>query len=457
MSPDDQRPPSPSEDDRSRLSRRQLLGLLGGGSLIAGIGWFAPEWLPDPVTDTLTTMYPDPSSNYVWRPPVSDEHADEAVQRLEETVERAQELRSRIDLDSVDEDMRFHLRGSPAGGHLESAKEERNARERLFSATYGMLFAGEAVGYAKIALGEANPDARLERGRELREATDDIADSISEYRVSDAGRDLGYLYAIERELSFARISSNWSGTYTGGDPDSVEEYSPHGLANTWGSQLQAEQRIENARHYRERYRSNLGDDARAHRQRLDDALLGLLAETDRYPRRDQMRTKLEEELELDQETPYGAGRWELWTLCFDNDFRFYGGEVRRDLTVFRVVKTGEALLARQAHDYALDELDVSPDDTDYDSGRAFRAKRRAMDDFRATRSEYDSNFAGVVASEAASLIRGGDVGLTGRHDDRPAWQERVESAVYYLVGGGMMRNFGDVVGPLLRVETGGEN
>lgn len=455
MPPDDHRPSSSPDDDiRSSLSRRQLLGLLAGGSVLAGVTWFAPEWLPDPVTDTLTTMYPDPSSNYVWRPPVSDEHADEAVQRLEDTVERAEGLRSRIDLDSVDEDMRFHLRGSPAGGHLESAKEERDARNRLFSATSGMLFAGEAVGYSKIVLGEANPDARLERGRELRQVTDDIVDSISEYRVSDPGRDLGYFYAIERELSFARISSNWSGTYTGGDPDSIDDYSPHGLANTWGSQLQAEQRIENARHYREQYRSGLGDDPQSRRKRLDDALLGLLAETDRYPTRDEMRTKLEDELELDQTTPYGAARWELYPLCFDNDYRFFADDFRRDLTVLRVVETGHALLARQAHGFVLSELDVDPDDTDYDSGQSFRAKRHAMRQFRATRREYDSNFAGVMASEAASRIRGGDVGLSGRlNHGRPAWYARVESAVYYLVGAGMMRNLCEVVDPLFTVET----
>ena len=454
MSPDE-RPPSPAEDERSRLSRRQLLGLLGGGGVLAGIGWFAPEWLPDPVTDTLTTIYPDPSSNYVWQPPVSDDHADEAVRRLEETVEQATQLRTRIDLDSVDEDTRFHLRGSPAGGHLESAKDEQNARKRLFSATSGMQFAGEAVGYAKVALGEEDPDALLERGRELRQTSDDVANSISDYPVSDAGRDLGYLYAIERQLSFGRVSSYWSGTYTGGDPDSVDDYSPHGFANTWGSQLQAAQRLENARHYREQYRSGLGDDPRSHRERLEDSLGGLLAEIDQYPTRDEMRTKIEDELGLDQSTPYGAARWELYTLCFDNDFRFFGDDFRRDLTVLRVIETGNALLARRAHDFVLDELDVAPDDTDYDSGRAFRAKRRAMREFRTARNEYDSNFAGVVASEAASRIRGGDVGLSGRFDDdRPAWYERVESAVYYLVGAGMMRNLGEVADPLLTVETG---
>lgn len=100
MSPDD--PPS-------LLSRRQLLGLLGGGSAaFAGIGWFAPTWLPDPVTDWLLGIYPEPPA-HVWRPEVSDEHADEAVDRLERTVEQARTLRNRVDLDSVSEEMEFYL------------------------------------------------------------------------------------------------------------------------------------------------------------------------------------------------------------------------------------------------------------------------------------------------------------------------------------------------------------
>lgn len=155
-----------------------------------------------------------------------------AVADLEGTVEQAKQLCSQVDLDSADEDMRFHLRGLPVGSHLDAAKEERDARERLFSAAYGTLFAGEAVDYVKAVLGEEGPDARPKRGRELWEANDAVADSISAYHVSDPGRDLGYLYAIERQLAFVRISSNWNGTSTGGDPDSVDEYSLHGPANT---------------------------------------------------------------------------------------------------------------------------------------------------------------------------------------------------------------------------------
>ncbi|KAB1193994.1 transcriptional initiation protein Tat [Haloferax sp. MBLA0076] len=450
MSPDEQRPSTHSDDQRSTLSRRQLLGLLGGGGALAGIGWFAPEWLPDPVTDTLTTMYPDPSSNYVWRPPVSDEHADEAVQRLEETVERATVLASQVDFDTIDEDMRFHLRGSPAGGHLESARDKLNARDRLQHATTGLQYAGETIGYAKVALGEDDPEFLVERSRELERTTDETVDSISEYRVSDPGRDLAYLYSVERLLSFARINIGWDRS-ADDESNVVDDYSPRDFAAEWGSHLQAKQRIRTARYYREQYRSGLGDDPRSHRERLDDALLGILAEIDRYPTRDEMRTKLEDELDLDQSTPYGAARWELFTLCFDNDFR-YIGDFERDLTMKHLVDSAQSLLARQAHEFALSELDVEPEDSDYDSGRSFRAKRRAMHEFRETHRELDSHFAGVVASEAASRIRGGDVGLE-IGDGVPRWQLRVESAVYYFVGEGMMRNLGDVVDPLLSAEN----
>ncbi|RDZ34551.1 MULTISPECIES: transcriptional initiation protein Tat [unclassified Haloferax] len=443
MSPDDAPPADDSpSDERSSLSRRQLLGLVGGAGAVGGIGWFRPTWLPDPITDWLTTVYPDPSSNYVWQPPVSDEHADAAVANLESVVERAEELRSQVDLDSVDEDMRFHLRGSPAGGHLESAKEERNARHRLRSATTGLQYAGETVGYATIALGDDDPEFLVERGRELEQEIDDLAASVSEYRVSDPGRDLAFLYSIERLLSVTRLTVGW------GDSDGGESmnYSAHDFAGEWGSQLQAQQRLRTARYHREQYRSNLGADTIPYRDRLADAIDAFWTRIDEYPRRSEVRTTIEEERDLDQSTPYGAARWELFTLCFDNDAR-YVGEYERGLTAKQFVDTARALLARRAHDFALDALDVDPGDTDYDSGRSFRAKRRAMRNFRATRDEYDSPIAGIVASEAASRIRAGDVSL--EMGDGPAWKERVESAVYYLVGAGMMRELGNVVEPVV--------
>ena len=437
---------SPSNGSSSLLSRRQLLGLLGGGSAaVAGVSWFAPSWLPDPVTDTLTTLYPDPSSNYVWRPPVSDDHADEAVAELERAVEKATELRSRIDSDSVDEDLEFFLRSDPAGGHLESAKRDRNNRDKLHHATTGLQYTGESIGAAKVVLDENDPEAVVQRGDEIRDAADDIADSISEYRVSDAGRDLGYLYAVERRLMFARLESHQGGVFTGGTAD-ADEYDAHDIADTWGSHLQAEQYIRTARHYRDQYQSNLGSNPTSHRSRIQNALDDFLVEIEEYPTRGEMRTTVEEELDDNDRTPYGVARWELYMLCFDNDFRMFENSLDRDLLALRVVDTGDALLKRRAHDFVLAELDVEPGDTDYDSGQSFRAKRRAMRQFRTTKDEYDSNVAAVVSNEAASLIRGGDVGL--EMGDGPAWRERVDSAVYSLVAEGMLRNLGDVVEPL---------
>ncbi|WP_241430774.1 hypothetical protein [Haloferax elongans] len=102
------------------------------------------------------------------------------------------------------------------------------------------------------------------------------------------------------------------------------------------------------------------------------------------------------------------------------------------------------MLARRAHEFALSELDVDPGDTGYDSGRTFRTKRRAVSQFRKSRNEYDSNVAGVVASEAASRIHTGD----SRLDDSPTWRDRLRSATTFLVAEGMLRNLGDVVEPL---------
>lgn len=434
------------------VTRRRLLAgagaAVGGGALA---GWVAPTWLPDPVTDALILAYPDVPSQ-LWRPSVSSAHADEAVAELEATVERARALQERIDVDSLPEDLAFHLDNEdPSGGWLESAKDESDPSERLFAATYGMQFAGEVVGYARVVLDEEDPEALAERADRIREAAEDVLASFSEYRVSDPGRDLAPLYFVERELSLARIDTGreWR---EDGEPIGEGEYSARDVASAWGSHTQAEQRLRNARHYREQYRENLGDDARPYADTLEQAQSAFADAVESFPTREELRTELSEERDLTQETPYGAARWELFTLCYDNDFRF-GFEsdgYRSGHRLQQVVETGLALLARRSHEFALAELGVEPDDTDYDSGHAFRAKRRAVRTFGSVRDEHGSPFAGVVAESATDLIRAGDIGLGDwdRPGDRPAWQARVEAATYYLVGTGVLRELGDVLAPV---------
>ena len=437
------------------FTRRTLLAGSGTalGAGLVGIGLFAPTWLPDSMTDALLGAYPEPPG-HVWRPDISDAHADEAVAHLEETVERANALRERIDADSLSEDLAFHLdRGDPSGGWLESAREESDPQKRLFAATYGVQFAGEVVGYANVALDEVDAGALAERGDRLRAEAADVRDSLGDYLVSDPARDLAYLYFTERELELARLDSPRFGAHSGGVP-SGDEYSDHDVARTWGSHTQAEQRLRTARYYRDLYREGIGDGARPYADALNHALATLTDAVEEFPTRDEMRTTVRDELELTQETPYGAARWELSTLCYDDDFRFGFDEDghRSGHTVQHVVEVARALLARRAHDFALAKLDASPDDADYDSGRAFREKRRAVRTFRSVRDEYGSPFAGVLAQEASDRIRAGDIGLEsdGRgHDDRPAWQDRVEATTYYLVGTGQLRELADVLAAIL--------
>lgn len=435
------------------LTRRTLLAGLGvaaGGGLV-GTASFAPTWLPDPATDALLGVYPDPPA-HVWRPEVSEAHADEAVELLAETVEQANALKGRVDVDSLSDDLGFYLdNDDPSGGWLESARGESDPRKRLFYATYGMQFAGEVVGYAKVVLDEVDAQALVDRGTRLRSDAEDVLASLGDYPVSEPGRDLAYLYFVERSLSFAQLNSHRSGVYAG-DVADADDYSPHSVARTWGSHVQATQRLRDARYYRDLYRERLGDDSRPYRNTLDDALATLTDETKEFPTREAMRTKVEETLELTQDTPYGAARWELLMLCYDNDFRagFDGTGYRAGHTVQRVVETSWALMERRAHDYALRTLDVSPDDTGYDSGRAFEAKRRAVRTFRSVRDAHGSPFAGVLAQAASDLIRAGDVGLDMEWDsDVPAWRERAEATTYYLVGTGEMRELGDVLDVIL--------
>lgn len=438
------------------ITRRTLLAGAGAGVALGG-GLFgtsllAPTWLPDPVTDALLTVYPDPPT-HIWRPTISDAHADKAVTLLEETVTRANDRRERVDMDSVSENLAVRLdTNDPSGGWLESAQTTASPEKRLSYATQGLQFAGEVIGSANVALDTADPEALVKRGDHLRTAAGTVLDSFSDYRVADPARDLGYLYFTERELASVRLNTHRSGTYTGGAA-SVDEYSGQDIVSTWGTQLQAKQQLRTARYYRDRYRANRGDDARPYASVLNDALTTLTAAVNEFPTRVEMRTTVKKDPKLTHETPYGAARWSLLTLCYDNVFRFGfdAGETRSGHTVQHVVAVALALLARRAHEFALSELSVSPDDTDYDSGRAFRAKRRAVRTFRSVRAKYDSPFAGVLAEDAADLIGSGEVavgGVLGHDGDRPAWHGRVEATTYYLVATGLMRELSDVLGML---------
>ncbi|PSP54956.1 transcriptional initiation protein Tat [Halobacteriales archaeon QS_1_67_19] len=434
------------------LTRRKLLAgssaVVGTG--LIGTGLLAPEWLPDRATDHLLDVYSDPPAR-VWWPEIVDAHADDAVEHLEAAVERANDLKERIDVDALPDDLAFELDRDPSGGRLESAKSEPDPWERLFSATYGLQFAGETIGYAKVALDEGDPEMLVERGARIRSEAETVRDSLRDYPVSEPRRDLDFLYAVERELGLARLHSYSSGTYTGGVAD-ADEYTDRTVASTWGAHLQAQQRLRNARYYRDLYRERLSPDPRPYADALDGAVARLADAIEAFPTRPELRTEIGDDLDLTRETPYGAARWELWTLCYDNDFRAgYGPDgYQSGHTVQRVVELARALLARRAHEFALSELDVSPDDADYDSGRAFRAKRRAVRTFRSVRDEFGSPFAGLVAQSAADRIRAGDVGIgsTGRRDDRPAWADRVEAATYYLVATGQLRDLGDVLGAI---------
>lgn len=434
------------------LSRRALLGGAGvtlGGGLI-GTGLFAPTWLPDPVTDTLLGIYPNPPAR-VWHPEISDTHADRAVTFLDETVVRANALQKRVDMNSLPDNIEFYLDTSdPSGGWLESARSNSSPEKRLSYATGGLQFAGEVIGAANVALERADPKVLVKRGNRLRTAADTVRDSFSEYRVANPARDLAYLFVTERELASVRVNSHRSGIYTGGIA-SAEEYSDHAIVRTWGSQLRAKQSLRTARYYRDHYRATQGGGARPYESSLNDALTALTAAVSEFPTREEMRTTVEEEFDSSHETPYGAARWTLLMLCYDNYFRFGfdTGGTRPGHTVQHVVAVAQALLARRAHEFALSELDVSPDDTDYDSGRAFRAKRRAVRTFRSVRSESDSSFAGVLAQDAVNLIRSGEVGVGSwghGNGDTPAWHDRVEAATYYLVATGLLRDLGDVLG-----------
>lgn len=428
------------------LTRRSLLasGVCAGAGLV-GVGQFHPTWLPDFLTDWWLERSPEPPAT-VWEPTVSEAHADAAVTRLADTVERAIELQQRIDVDDLPQGLRFHLDSSdPSGGWLGTAREESDPAERLWDATYGMQFAGETVGYGEFVLDEVDTTAIVERGDRLHEDIASVRTSLDGYPVSDPATDLASLFFVELELAIAHLASRGYRRFA---EDDAEDYSDSDVADVYGGHLTATQYLADAEHYRGLYRDGLGDSTRSYAAALDAAVEELTGALEPFPTRDEVETRLVDERGLRQDTPYGAARLELYWTCFDYDHvaGFDAGGYREGHTVQRVVELAWALLDRRAHEFAVSELDVSPEATDYDSGRALQAKRRATRRFESWRADHDSPFAGVLAQRAADIIRAGDVSVSvGGDDDRPAWQDRVEATTYFLVGLGYLHELDDVL------------
>ncbi|PSQ08447.1 hypothetical protein BRC97_00855 [Halobacteriales archaeon QS_6_71_20] len=397
-------------------SRRALLagtGIALAGAT-AGVGATAPTALPDPVTDQASKWLPGPT-DHRWRPPVSEAHAREAVDRLADEVDRGRELWAELDADEG-------FTGD--GGHLESAREDLDNgdyREALFSATYGLEFAAEDVGFALARLDrpEADPERLAERGGALRERADRVLDGIDGYPVVDAGRDLGWYHEIERRIRFARLDAHRR------DPDREREYDDRDIGSIHAGNVEAEQRVRDAEYYRDLLRDRVGDDGDPLADRLDRLDRQFRERVDGFPERDAVR---EEVQALSEDEPYRHARRYLWTWCYDADYRLVGD----DLTLLRATTAAQALAQRRAHEAAVDALVVEPGDDGFDSGHVVREKRAAMRRYRRVVGDSPAPLLSILTERVAEDIDVAEVRRRGGRNG-PAWLERVDAYCYALV------------------------
>jgi hypothetical protein len=420
-------------------SRRGLLAGLGG--LLAGgtvaVGATAPTLLPDVVTDEATKHYPTPPEvRDLWRPTVTEAHAREAVGLLAETEEAGERLWARTDTDRP---------FTGAGGWLADAREALSAgnyAEALFDAGYGLQFAAEQLGAARARLGRADLRELGERGVALLDRADAVSTALDPYPASDPGRDLGWYYAVERQLVFARVAldrETLTALADDGDDASVDVSAddPQDVGPLTERLLSARLRVRTAERYRELHRDLLDGGTTPFRAHLDEVDESFRAGIASFPSRQAVRAEYVGE---DVQTPHAFAHGMLVRSCFDYDYRFGLGDAAADLPVYRVVSRSTGLAQRRAHGFAVDHLVIDADDTGFDSGHVLAEKRRAREVYRSVVGREPPALLTRQVPRAVEDLQVAVVGFAGSYR-RPLWRERVEAYCYALLGRAKLRAY----------------
>jgi len=416
--------------DAPSLTRRRLLGSLAGvtGAGTVAVGATEPTLLPDVLTDEATKHYPTPPEvDSHWRPTVTEAHAREAVELLADTV--AEGRRRWRDLDT---DERFH----GAGGWLDDAREALRSGdhpEALFDATYGMQFAGEALGVARARQGEADLGALADRAERLDERVRAVVGAIRPYPVADPGRDLAWYYEVEQELALARLDAPLDEVEelraAAGDDGGATAEDPHRVGSITAGLLVAEMRIMTAERWRDHAAELVGGDGTPYADHLGAVADRFRADLASFPSREEIRTRYVDG-DDDRHGPYEFAHWRLAGWCFDGPAL---GDWTRGLRLYRTVDLSRALAKRRAHGFAVEHLVVGPGDEGFDSGHVLAEKRRARSTYR---DAFGSEPPALLTRQARRAVEDLQVAAVGFADsyDRPLWRERLAAYLYALVG-----------------------
>jgi hypothetical protein len=409
---------------------------LAGGTV--AVGATAPTLLPDVLTDEATKHYPTPPEvRDLWRATVTEAHAREAVDLLAETEATGERLWARTDADRP---------FTGAGGWLENAREELsngNYADALFDAGYGLQFAGEQLGAARARLGRADLRTLGERGLALLDRADAVSADLDPYPASEPGRDLGWYYAIERQLVFARFALDRETLAALADDGAdaavdVTADDPDDIGPLTESLLSARLRVRTAERYRELHRDLLaGGGTRPFREHLGGVTESFRAGIESFPGRGAVRAEYVGE---DVQTPHDFAHSQLIRSCFDYNYRFGLDGAAADLPVYRVVSLSTGLAQRRAHDFAVERLVIDEGDAGFDSGHVLAEKRRARDVYRSVVGTEPPALLTRQIARAVEDLQVAVVGFAGS-DRRPLWRERVEAYCYALLGRAKLRAY----------------
>ncbi|NGM69387.1 hypothetical protein G6M89_10265 [Natronolimnobius sp. AArcel1] len=422
-------PPSPT--------RRQLLGgvagagILGSGGTVA-VGLLRPTALPNVVADWATNAYPTPPpANSHWHPPVTDDHARDAISLLEETVEETTTLREGIDSDE------YHLRGIGAGvERATESLEDGNAHDALSEVTYSMQFAAEELGKARAIRDEADLEALAERSFAVYDRIDAVFEALEPYPVVDPERDLAWYAEIEAELQLSEHHVSWADLEAfrddeDADPPDSTAYEPREIGDITAGVRQAELAIETAERYHDLLADEIGDAGSEYGDHLRTLAADLEADVEsRY-------------VDDDIETygPYEYAHSELAHWSFPSVSPPWE-RLRSESRTLITLELAQALVNWRAHEFAADDLVIEPGQSSFDPGHVFDGKRRARSTYQ---SEIGSDPSPLLAELAERGIMDLRVATIRRDswdsDNWSAWRERVQAYCYVLISHARLREY----------------
>lgn len=411
------------------LTRRRALAGLAVGAGGTGIAFAPRTWFPNRLVDHTIGYRRVPETD--WYPPVPDAAIDEGLARLEDALERAESLWSRIDADRdalPDGARTGRSRLDDARDRYDELEDANADRETLFSLHQALGSAGFAIGAGRLALREHDADELFQQGRQIRDEIDAVGDAIA-YAFDAPAVGLAHYYRIEENLHHALLNSQRNGIYLG-SPEPPERYQDHDFPRTWQSHLRAELNLLEARHTRRTLEDRRDGDADSFADGLETLFETFDAELEtariEYDEIEDVVAEFSDDV-------YADARWRLWHATH-GDVRWYHDDEDgpSERLALWAIRHARSVVKIRAYPDAVDRLPLEPG-VDPDPATVYRLERRVAGRLRDALDEYDSPLFRLLAEEPARRVRAVGIGLPGGSNAEGRARARANAAVSLVV------------------------